>query len=132
MHVLIYIYIYIHTGKALSSGNEHYLFTEVKESRSNENGYWKEIGATKAIVSAANNILGMKKYLVFTLREGTQTNWIMEEYHISSSTSPINLVSHYCVFIFLISIAKFVLINCMIVQNKTGRELEQMGFMQSV
>ncbi|AET04757.1 putative transcription factor NAM family [Medicago truncatula] len=67
-------------GKALSSENEHYFFTEVKENRSTENGYWKEIGVTKPI-----NKLGMKKYLVFNLGEGIETSWVMEEYHISSS-----------------------------------------------
>jgi hypothetical protein len=54
----------------------------VKENRSTENGYWKEIGVTKPI-----NNLGMKKYLVFILGEGTETNWVMEEYHISSYES---------------------------------------------
>ncbi|WJX47772.1 hypothetical protein P8452_34425 [Trifolium repens] len=69
-------------GKSLSSGNEHYFFTEVNENRSTENGYWKEIGVTKPI-----NNLGMKKYLVFILGKGTETNWVMEEYHISSYES---------------------------------------------
>lgn len=52
----------------------------MKENRSTENGYWKEIGVTKPI-----NKLGMKKYLVFNLEEGIETSWVMEEYHISSS-----------------------------------------------
>ncbi|RDX71884.1 NAC domain-containing protein 104, partial [Mucuna pruriens] len=74
-------------GKALSSGNQHYLFTKVKEKRSTENGYWKEIGMTEAIVSGSEKV-GMKKYLVFNLGEapqGTETSWFMQEYHISSS-----------------------------------------------
>jgi hypothetical protein len=42
----------------------------------------KEIEVTKPI-----NNLGMKKYLVFILGKGTETNWVMEEYHISSYES---------------------------------------------
>ncbi|KAJ1412963.1 NAC domain [Sesbania bispinosa] len=76
-------------GKALSSGNQHYFFTEKKGNRSTENGYWKEIGVTKSIVSSdADNKVGIKKYLVFNLGkapQGTETNWVMEEYHICSS-----------------------------------------------
>ncbi|KAL1364697.1 hypothetical protein HN51_012828 [Arachis hypogaea] len=74
-------------GKAFSSGNQHYFFTnKVKENRSTENGYWKEIGLSEPIISAdANKKLGIKKYFVFTLNEGTETNWVMQEYHISSS-----------------------------------------------
>lgn len=72
----------LYTGKALSSGNQHYFFTEEKENRSTENGYWKEIGVTKPI-----NKLGIKKYLVFNLDQGSETSWVMEEYHISESES---------------------------------------------
>ncbi|XP_020215877.1 NAC domain-containing protein 104 [Cajanus cajan] len=74
-------------GKALSSGNQHYFFTKVKENRSTENGYWKEIGVTEPIVSASEKV-GFKKYLVFNHGEapqGTETSWVMQEYHICSS-----------------------------------------------
>ncbi|KAK7318436.1 hypothetical protein RJT34_03137 [Clitoria ternatea] len=73
-------------GKALSSGNQHYFFTKVKGKRGTENGYWKEIGVTEPIVSASDKV-GMKKYLVYNLADGTETNWVMQEYHISSSTA---------------------------------------------
>lgn len=91
---LISMYVYI-IGKALSSGNQHYFFTQVKENnRSTENGYWKEIGVTKPIVTSSaadENKVGMKKYLVFfTLPQGTETSWVMEEFHISSSGGLIN------------------------------------------
>ncbi|QCD84845.1 NAC domain-containing protein 104-like [Vigna unguiculata] len=75
-------------GKALSSGNQHYFFTRVKENRSTENGYWKEIGVTEAIVSASEKV-GFKKYLVFNHGEAPQataTSWFMQEYHICSSS----------------------------------------------
>ncbi|KAL2342910.1 hypothetical protein Fmac_004195 [Flemingia macrophylla] len=74
-------------GKALSSGNQHYFFTKMKENRSTENGYWKEIGVKEPIVSASEKV-GFKKYLVFNLGEapqGIETNWVMQEYHICSS-----------------------------------------------
>lgn len=70
-------------GKALSSGNQHYFFTEVKENRSTENGYWMEMGVTEPIVSA-DNIVGMKKYLVFKSSQDIETSWVMEEYHSCS------------------------------------------------
>ncbi|XP_061346882.1 NAC domain-containing protein 104-like [Gastrolobium bilobum] len=75
-------------GKALSSGNQHYFFTEVKENRSTKIGYWKEIGVAETIVSAGDKKVGIKKYLVFNLGEsprGTETSWVMQEYHICSS-----------------------------------------------
>ena len=75
-------------GKALSSGNQHYFFSRAKENRSTENGYWKEIGVTEAVVSASEKV-GMKKYLVFNLGEapqGTETSWVMQEFHICSSS----------------------------------------------
>jgi len=60
----------------------------VKENRSTENGYWKEIGVTEAIVSASEKV-GFKKYLVFNHGEAPQataTSWFMQEYHICSSS----------------------------------------------
>lgn len=84
---LVFIFT-IYLGKALSSGNEQYFFSRAKENRSTENGYWKEIGLTEAIVSASEKV-GLKKYLVFNLGEapqGTETSWFMQEYHICSSS----------------------------------------------
>ncbi|TKY73822.1 NAC transcription factor 25 [Spatholobus suberectus] len=75
-------------GKALLSGNQHYFFTRVNENRTAENGYWKEIGVTEPILSTVDRKVGMKKNLVFHIGEapqGTETNWVMQEYHICSS-----------------------------------------------
>ncbi|XP_027361480.1 NAC domain-containing protein 104-like [Abrus precatorius] len=75
-------------GKALSSGNQYYFFAKVKENRTAENGYWKEIGVTEPILSTVKKKVGMKKYLAFHIGEaplGTETNWLMQEYHICSS-----------------------------------------------
>ncbi|KAF7840120.1 NAC domain-containing protein 104-like [Senna tora] len=84
------------TEKALSSGNELYFFTRLKQKRETESGFWKEIGVTEPIVSAnynsagnINNNVGFKKYLVFTIngsnQEAHETNWLMQEYHLLSS-----------------------------------------------
>ncbi|ESW09791.1 hypothetical protein PHAVU_009G156300 [Phaseolus vulgaris] len=76
-------------GKALLSGNQYYFFTKVNENRTMENGCWKEIGVTEPIFSTFDEKVGTKKYLVFHIGEeaphGTETNWVMQEYHICSS-----------------------------------------------
>ncbi|XP_020224898.1 NAC domain-containing protein 104 [Cajanus cajan] len=75
-------------GKALFSGNQYYFFSKVNENRTTENGYWKEIGMTEPILSTVDKKVGMKKYLVFHIGEApqdTETNWVMQEYHICSS-----------------------------------------------
>ncbi|KAF1867410.1 hypothetical protein Lal_00049839, partial [Lupinus albus] len=72
-------------GKALRSGDEYYFFTKVKENKTTENGYWNEIGVNEPIISATDKKVGIKKYLVFYLGEGprgTETRWVMQEYHI--------------------------------------------------
>ncbi|RZC07687.1 NAC domain-containing protein 104-like isoform X2 [Glycine soja] len=74
--------------KALLSGNQYYFFTKVNENRTTENGYWKDTGVTKPILSTFDKEVGMKKYLVFHIGEapqGTETSWVMQEYHICSS-----------------------------------------------
>ncbi|XP_057440173.1 NAC domain-containing protein 104-like [Lotus japonicus] len=75
-------------GKAFSSGNQYYFFSKVNGNRSTEIGYWKEIGVTEPILSAVDEKVGIKKYLVFYIGEppqGTETSWMMQEYHICSS-----------------------------------------------
>lgn len=61
----------------------------MKEKRSTENGYWKEIGITKPIFSGDGQKVGMRNYLVFQIvgEEGgdESSSWVMEEYHICSS-----------------------------------------------
>ncbi|KAK7247585.1 hypothetical protein RIF29_42470 [Crotalaria pallida] len=82
-------------GKALSSGNQHYYFftKENKENKVTENGYWNEIGMTEAIVTAVGKKVGTKKYLVFHLNpngeapHGSETGWVMQEYHHHQSGS---------------------------------------------
>ncbi|XP_054804577.1 NAC domain-containing protein 104-like [Prosopis cineraria] len=77
-------------GKALSSGNQFYFFTKYKKKRATESGYWKKIGVTESVVSAAGKKVGIKKYLVFNNGEAphdTETSWVMQEYHLCSSGS---------------------------------------------
>lgn len=89
MHLMNFIYVeHICTGKAFSSGNQYYFFSKVNGNRSTEIGYWKEIGVTEPILSAVDEKVGIKKYLVFYIGEppqGTETSWMMQEYHICSS-----------------------------------------------
>eukprot|EP00256_Glycine_max_P062485 XP_014631960.1 NAC domain-containing protein 104 isoform X3 [Glycine max] len=49
---------------------------------------WELNGVTKPILSTFDKEVGMKKYLVFHIGEapqGTETSWVMQEYHICSS-----------------------------------------------
>ncbi|KAL1290923.1 hypothetical protein HN51_059471 [Arachis hypogaea] len=80
--------------KALSSGNQYYFFSKVKEKRITENGYWKEIGESEAILSSTvEKKVGTKKNLVFHIGEaphGIETSWVMQEYHICRSSNIIS------------------------------------------
>ncbi|KAK9292779.1 hypothetical protein L1049_020759 [Liquidambar formosana] len=75
-------------GKALSSGNQWYFFSRVTENRVTKNGYWKKLdNIDEPIFTSASTKVGIKKYLVFCIGEapaGIETNWLMEEYHLSS------------------------------------------------
>jgi len=88
-------------GKALGAGNQWYFFSHAKHSRVTPNGYWSSVCADETVSSGGCSV-GLKKTLVFSTgepseSEGTETNWIMHEYHlldgrkgISSSTSSTN------------------------------------------
>lgn len=86
-------------GKALEAGNQWYFFSHAKHSRVTPNGYWSSVCADETVSSGGCSV-GVKKTLVFSTgepSEGTETNWIMHEYHlldarkgISSSTSSTN------------------------------------------
>ena len=87
-------------GKALEAGNQWYFFSHAKHSRVTPNGYWSSVCADETVSSGGGSV-GLKKTLVFSTgepSEGTETNWIMHEYHlldgirkgVSSSTSSTN------------------------------------------
>lgn len=82
-------------GKALSSGNHWYFFTQMMEFESQqqvtENGVWKKLDVQKPIFSDSGNKIGIKNYLVYYIGQpptAIETNWIMHQYHLCNSSSP--------------------------------------------
>ncbi|KAK4476878.1 hypothetical protein RD792_016042 [Penstemon davidsonii] len=79
-------------GKAMAEGNKWYFYSRRTQSRITGSGYWQSIGVEEAIYSGGGGqkVIGMKKYCAFYIgepSEGVQTNWIMQEYRLSDSTS---------------------------------------------
>lgn len=78
------------TGKALAEGNQWYFYSRKTQNRITGNGYWKPMGMEEPVFTRANRRVGMKKYFVFQLGDapaGVKTNWIMQEYRLSDSTT---------------------------------------------
>ncbi|XP_050231659.1 NAC domain-containing protein 104 [Mercurialis annua] len=73
-------------GKALAEGKQWYYYSRRTQNRITENGYWKTIGIEEPVLTNANKRVGIKKYSVFYVGE-EPTQWIMEEYRLSSSDS---------------------------------------------
>ncbi|KAK4254314.1 hypothetical protein QN277_009714 [Acacia crassicarpa] len=78
-------------GKALGEGNQWYYFSRRTQNRVTHNGYWKAMGMEEPIVTSSNGkIVGVKKYFIFFMGEspsGMKTNWVMQEYRLSDSSS---------------------------------------------
>ncbi|KAL0335155.1 UNVERIFIED_CONTAM: NAC domain-containing protein [Sesamum radiatum] len=81
-------------GKAMGEGNKWYFYSRRTKIRVSESGYWQSIGVEEPIYSSTNShkVVGMKKYSAFYIGEpsGSQpvkTNWIMQEYRLSSDSS---------------------------------------------
>lgn len=85
--------IYIHAGKAMGEGNKWYYYSRRTQSRITASGYWQSIGVEEPIYSnSAQKVIGTKKYCAFyigdpQLSQGVRTNWIMQEYKLSDSSS---------------------------------------------
>ncbi|KAA8531084.1 hypothetical protein F0562_005793 [Nyssa sinensis] len=80
-------------GKALSSGNRWYFFSQMIENRVTENGYWKQLDIDEPVVTSATKNVGIKKNLVFFMGEtpgGIKTDWIMQEYHLSNGLAAVS------------------------------------------
>ncbi|KAL6545782.1 hypothetical protein OROGR_009656 [Orobanche gracilis] len=78
-------------GKAMVEENKWYFYSRRTQSRISGSGYWQSVGIEDPIHSSSSGQrVGMKKYNVFFLGEpsqGLKTNWIMQEYRLSDSTS---------------------------------------------
>ncbi|CAA2974467.1 NAC domain-containing 104 [Olea europaea subsp. europaea] len=76
-------------GKAMKEGNKWYFYSRRTQSRIGGSGYWQAVGIDEPIYSSstANKKVGMKKYYAFYNSEGVKTNWMMQEYGISNSSS---------------------------------------------
>ncbi|XP_069153742.1 NAC domain-containing protein 104-like [Solanum lycopersicum] len=79
--------------RALWSKNQWYFFSQVKENnnRATGRGYWKELNMNEPIIlkncGEKEKIIGIKKKFVYcitsNIHEQVQTNWIMEEFHLT-------------------------------------------------
>ncbi|KAL2511880.1 xylem NAC domain 1 [Abeliophyllum distichum] len=77
-------------GKAMAEGNKWYFYSRRTQSRITGSGYWQAMGIDEPIYSSSSNnqkVIGMKKYYSFYVGEDVKTNWIMQEYRISDSSS---------------------------------------------
>ncbi|KAL3620909.1 hypothetical protein CASFOL_035821 [Castilleja foliolosa] len=78
-------------GKAMVEGNKWYFYSRRTQNRVTGSGYWQTIGVEEPIYSnSGQKIIGMKKYNAFFVgepSEGARTNWIMQEYRQSDSSS---------------------------------------------
>lgn len=77
-------------GKAMVEGNKWYFYSRRTQSRITGNGYWQPLGVEEPIFSmTSGQKVGMKKFYVFYIgepQEGAKTNWIMQEYRLSSDS----------------------------------------------
>ncbi|KAI3448281.1 hypothetical protein Pfo_004946 [Paulownia fortunei] len=76
-------------GKAMAEGRKWYFYSRRTKTRITGSGYWQSIGVEEPIHSSGGQEVGMKKYWGFYIgepSEGVKTNWIMQEYRVSSSS----------------------------------------------
>ncbi|XP_002516299.2 NAC domain-containing protein 104 [Ricinus communis] len=80
-------------GKALSSGNQWYFFTQKKIMQGHqetENGFWKHLDIEEPILSDAGTKIGLKKLVMYYIGQhptAIETSWMMQEYHLSKSST---------------------------------------------
>lgn len=73
----------------MCEGNKWYFYSRRTQSRVSASGYWQQIGIEEAIYSSGQRV-GMKKFNAFYVgqpSQGVVTNWIMQEYRLSDSSS---------------------------------------------
>ncbi|CAA2959025.1 nac domain-containing 104 [Olea europaea subsp. europaea] len=77
-------------GKAMREGNKWYYYSRRTQTRITGSGYWQSLGVDEPIYSSAAQKVGMKKCYAFYMGEspqGVKTNWIMQEFGLSDSSS---------------------------------------------
>ncbi|CAK9140465.1 unnamed protein product [Ilex paraguariensis] len=77
-------------GKAMAEGNKWYFYSRRTQNRISNNGYWKQVDVDEPIFTSCSEKVGMKKHCVFYIGEppeGVKTNWTLQEFRLSDSTS---------------------------------------------
>ncbi|KZV38032.1 hypothetical protein F511_13286 [Dorcoceras hygrometricum] len=79
-------------GKAMAEGSRWYFYSRKTQSRVTGSGYWQPFGAKdEHIYSSSGHIIGIRKHYEFYIGEldsnGVKTNWVMQEFRLSDSSS---------------------------------------------
>ncbi|XP_057770047.1 NAC domain-containing protein 104-like [Salvia miltiorrhiza] len=82
--------------RAFRSKTEWYFFSELKQNRATEKGFWKETGLSEAIFTSNGDEVGIKNFLVFC-GDGVHTNWIMEEYRSTTSQTQLRGLNEWVI-----------------------------------